>query len=190
MKIQIKLTAYKKMFTTLFLLGAINVASVEAKDPEPSVMPSINIKANTNLTIPSKTDPITKRLKINKNNLPKAQGKKPIVKISAPGGGKMLREIDYYKNDEIVIPLYASLAYDSKGNNLRGSSLSWSYVVKNGTEWVTFGKGQSVQLKLPPDSTTLHNNTYKVGIRLTAKDQINGLTNTDVVSLSIQAIAK
>ncbi len=166
---------------------AVSLSSVEAKGLEPSVFPlSADLRSQINLTIPSNAYEIKKRVRI--NNSPKSLGKKPTVNIVKPGG-QFIREIEYYNNAEIVIPLSTSHAKDSIGNALNDAALSWSYN-KNSTRWIIFGNGRQINLKLRPDSTIKHSNIYRVDIRVVAKDPINGSTAKDNVILNIQAIAK
>lgn len=175
------------ILTGALLVTTFSMNSAQAKEIDLSEFPlSYNQKQPTQLVMPNINN---HQNKIIPSIFPKIQGKKPILKISNPRGKRIIREIDYFKNDEIVIPFFASLAYDGKGNNLKGSSLKWSYR-KNGSIWVSFGTGNNVNLKLRPDSARTHNNIYKVDIRLVGKDPKNGLTSVTTTKITILAIAK
>ena len=175
----------QKPNTIFALAGALLVmVTFQAKAFDPSKFPP---KKNLNQQPQSLVMPSNRA----KFNLPKlGDAKKPIVQISTHKGKHFFREIDYFKNDEIVIPFHASLAFDGKGHNLKGSSLIWSYR-KNGGAWIKFGTGINPRLKLRPNSTHhMHNAIYKVNIRLVGKNPNNALKSTASTTISVQAIAQ
>lgn len=187
----------QKFNTILALAGTLLVmVAFQAKAFDPSKFPiNKNFKQQPqNLVMPNNKAKFNlhklRSLKANTKGSVKGSAKKPIVQISTHRGKHFFREADYFKNDEIVIPFYASLAYDSEGYHLKGSSLVWSYRKKGGA-WKKFGIGLNPRLELRPDSTPyVHNHIYKVNIRLVGKNPKNTLKSTASTTISVQALLK